>query len=283
MRPAAYAYRSWFQPFGVATPRTIGGRGLHNALVANQTNSGVWEGIPRALDKSRWARLPFWTRMTIGAASILVPPLGAGIAAAVLVHDRDVSTPARPVAGASASAVPDPPGGTPHGVRAPDANTGLGVQPPPSTAAPRSTPRPGRTGRQQSARDTTEPRADDSPPGPRDTGTPATSKPSTGGPAIGGPVITKRQVIEEREIPYRTRIVRDRSLAPGEHQLWTPGENGIRTLRYEVTTVDGRQIGKRLVDSTLTKRSVTRIIGVGGRPEPGDPTCVPDVNGYGCG
>jgi hypothetical protein len=212
--------------------------------------------------------------MTIGAASLLVPPVGAGVAAAALVHDRDVSTQARPVAGASVSAAPELPSGPPHGVRAPNASTGLGVQSPGATE-PRSTARPRRTVRQPPARDAVEARTDNSRP-PKSRSTPSPSPSATAGTR---PIV--RQVTEVREIPYRTRLIRDRSLAPGEYQLRTPGRTGIRTLRYEVTTVDGRQTGKRFVGSTVTRQAVTRVIAVGGRTKPGGPGCVPD-DGYGC-
>src|SRR5262245_33069775 len=63
--------------------------------------------------------------------------------------------------------------------------------------------------------------------------TPTTETPSP------TPVTVTEQVTETRAIPYAKHNVYDSSLAKGVHKVRTTGVDGVKTLTYEVTTVDG--------------------------------------------
>jgi hypothetical protein len=77
------------------------------------------------------------------------------------------------------------------------------------------------------------------------------------------PVISTRTQIETREIPFETLTVRDSSLPTGARQVQSPGVTGEEILRYVVTLTDGRQTGKRLLDSTVTRSPETQLVALG--------------------
>lgn len=244
--------------------------------MANQTNGNTSGVLLRVPQKSRWARLPFGVRMSVGAAAVLAPLVGAGLVTVALVQGSQVTA----VLGSSAPtpASTSPQGGEPG---APGAVTGLGGQSQGGT--PSAGPSAGNVvGRvapgPDGARPGTAGRPDDvtaapggrpmpvapRPPRPRPTG-PGATPPRPG----AGPVVGRHWVSETRTVPYRTRMVRDPGLPRGAMRVRTPGEPGTETLRYEVTTVDGRQTGRRLVSRTVTRQPVTRVVAVGTRREPG--------------
>ena len=102
----------------------------------------------------------------------------------------------------------------------------------------------------------------------------AEGMPGGGTPVPAEPVLAVTYETETNRIPYRTRIVREPSMRRGARAVRTAGVSGERTLRYEVTTVDGERTGRRLVGSTVTREPVTRVIAVGtgrsdGRPDRG--------------
>ena len=87
--------------------------------------------------------------------------------------------------------------------------------------------------------------------------------PARGNPTSPKPVVATTYVTEAEEIPYRTRFVRDPSLARGDRVVRVEGVPGVRTVRYAVTSVDGRETGRRVVDVTVVREPVTRVIAVG--------------------
>jgi uncharacterized protein YabE (DUF348 family) len=98
--------------------------------------------------------------------------------------------------------------------------------------------------------------------------------PAGGTPVSVKPVETVSYETETERIPYRTRVVRDPSMPRGSRAERTAGVPGERTLRYEVTTVDGKRTGRRLVGSAVTRAPVTRVVAAGtrrgnGRPDQG--------------
>jgi hypothetical protein len=109
-------------------------------------------------------------------------------------------------------------------------------------------------------------------------GVPAAAAPAAG-PAAGpaaksapgapAPVITTRTEVRTKDIPYDTQVVSDPSLPTGTQQVQSRGVNGVQTLRYLVTLVDGRETGRRLIDSTITRQPQHEIIAQGGRHGPG--------------
>jgi G5 domain len=94
------------------------------------------------------------------------------------------------------------------------------------------------------------------------------------------PVVTTQTVSETRPIPYRTQLVRDPAMPRGQKRIQTEGINGEETLHWLVTFADGRQTGRRLVDTIVTREPQQRVIafgwqgrgqnrGPGGGPGPG--------------
>jgi hypothetical protein len=86
---------------------------------------------------------------------------------------------------------------------------------------------------------------------------------------VAAPVVEKRTVVERKSIAYRTRKVNDSSLDKGDTRVRTAGVRGVRTLTYEVTVTDGEQAGRRLVNSEVTRKPVTKVVAVGTRTDSG--------------
>ena len=83
--------------------------------------------------------------------------------------------------------------------------------------------------------------------------------------APAAPAVTTRTVSETRPIPYQTQLVRDQSLPRGSRRVQTPGVEGEQTLRYLVTYTAGQETGRRLLDVTVTREPVQRVIAFGSR------------------
>ena len=92
-------------------------------------------------------------------------------------------------------------------------------------------------------------------------------------PPAAAAVITTRTVVETRAIPFRTRLVRDPDLPRGSKRLRTPGVPGEETLRYLVTFTDGRETGRRLVSTEVTREPQHRVVAIGSRRGNGPREC----------
>jgi hypothetical protein len=77
------------------------------------------------------------------------------------------------------------------------------------------------------------------------------------------PVVTTSTVTETRPIPYRTRLVREPSLPRGSHRVQAPGIPGEQTLRWLVTRSDGKETGRELIDTTVTRQPQHQVIAFG--------------------
>jgi hypothetical protein len=135
---------------------------------------------------------------------------------------------------------------------------------------------------------------------PADTADPTTAAPTpsavptTASPAaspaaeVAAPVVEKRTVVERKSIAYKTRKVNDSSLDKGETRVRTAGVRGVRTLTYEVTVTDGEPTGRRLVNSEVTRKPVTKVVAVGTRTDSGGncqsgySPCVPIASDVDC-
>jgi hypothetical protein len=99
--------------------------------------------------------------------------------------------------------------------------------------------------------------------------------------------VTRRTVTETASIGYPTRRIEDASMAKGSQKVRTRGAEGVRTRTYEVTLTNGKQTGRKLLTSTVTRRPVTRVIVVGTKtsrqcdPNYGD-GCVPVASDVDC-
>ena len=82
------------------------------------------------------------------------------------------------------------------------------------------------------------------------------------------PSVVERTVTTTEKIKFSTRRVEDGDLPEGEKRTRTRGVNGVRTKTWTVTEVDGRETGRELVSSEVTRKPVTAVIAIGTRPEP---------------
>ncbi|GIJ19682.1 hypothetical protein Vlu01_03060 [Micromonospora lutea] len=100
------------------------------------------------------------------------------------------------------------------------------------------------------------------------------------------PVVQTRSVVEKKPIRHGTRTVQDSSLAEGKRVVRTRGVDGVRTVTYEVTVVDGVQTSKKRVSSVVTKKPVTEVIAEGTKPasrcDPNYTPCVPIASDVDC-
>jgi hypothetical protein len=86
----------------------------------------------------------------------------------------------------------------------------------------------------------------------------------------GKPSTVKKKLTETKAIPFKKRQIKDDDLPKGERAKRTDGVKGERTLTYEVTLVDGRETGRKLLTSKVTRKPVTEVVAVGTHEEPDD-------------
>jgi hypothetical protein len=118
-----------------------------------------------------------------------------------------------------------------------------------------------RTATRAPRRTVTAGRVDDSARGDAgDTGTAATQQTPVRDTA---PMTTTSTVSETRPIPYRTRLVRDPSMPRGSRRVQQTGIEGEQTLRWLVTRTNGKETGRELIDTTVTRQPQHQVIAFG--------------------
>jgi hypothetical protein len=267
-----------------------GRRTAQNARVVNQTSQYSWRNSDFTVHKSRWARLPFGVRMTVGGLALLLPCVGGIFAISTALSDTgpdqavdrytsivtsDSHTNSTPTGGidpvapgatgidAGAGTVAGLGGapGVPNGQ--PGADTAGGVAPGSTApaAAPGAPQIPGGSPTPDSEMPMggtpVDPTTDYEPPPPQP-------------PAPVPPVVETRTVTETEAVPFETQFIRDPSMPRRTYEVRVPGEQGVKTLTYEVTTTDGQQTAKRLVSEAVTTDPVTRVVALGTPPSDGD-------------
>ena len=81
------------------------------------------------------------------------------------------------------------------------------------------------------------------------------------------PSVVKPEVTVTTEVvPFGTTEQLDATLPKGQTKVVQEGANGERTILTEVTTVDGKQTSK-VLENTITKQPVNRVIAVGTKEE----------------
>ncbi|MCY1140738.1 G5 domain-containing protein [Actinoplanes sp. Pm04-4] len=248
--------------------------------------------------KSWWARLPFSVRITAGTSAVLLVLAAAVAGIATLTRDRPAAPrivtaigQAAPQAGDEIPAPPPlvpatpgldpatgfsrttdqadrtggrqprPPAGAPAQAHAQPAVPGQAQHPVPGQAKPpvpgHAPPVPAKAQAPHRAATTTT--------GKAPTRTPAKppAAPDSRTPVAAGPVITTRTDVETREVPFQTRFVRDPFLPRGARKITAAGVPGEQTLRYLVTLTDGRETGRKLLGTTVTRDPQQRVITFG--------------------
>jgi resuscitation-promoting factor RpfB len=89
------------------------------------------------------------------------------------------------------------------------------------------------------------------------------------------PAVRKRKITKRGPVPYRTRTIRDGTLARGDTRVRTRGVAGVRTTTYEIVLAGGVEVSRRVVRSVLTRQPVTKVVAVGTRTEPATGDCDP--------
>ena len=75
-----------------------------------------------------------------------------------------------------------------------------------------------------------------------------------------------RTITVEESLPYTIETRYDYTLAKGETRLEQPGEDGRKTLVYEVQFENNVEVSRTLVSETTTLEPVTEIVVVGAKP-----------------
>lgn len=107
-------------------------------------------------------------------------------------------------------------------------------------------------------------------------------------PPVAAPVVEKKTVKSTQRIAFSTKTVKDANLASGTKKVRTKGVNGTRTVTYEVTYTDGKETGRKVVGSTVTKAPVTEVVAVGTKKteskkcDPNYSGCVPVASDVDC-
>lgn len=87
--------------------------------------------------------------------------------------------------------------------------------------------------------------------------------PQPGSVEVGGPVTTVSAVSEEVEDPYTTTEEETDALPKGRKQVKTAGVNGRTRTTFQVTSVDGVEMGRTEVSSVVLARRVDEVVLVG--------------------
>lgn len=72
--------------------------------------------------------------------------------------------------------------------------------------------------------------------------------------------IKEEVVVSEKEIPFKTEIVKDNSKVTGNKELNNKGENGIIEEKYKITYKNGKISSKKLVSDKIIKNPVNEVI-----------------------
>lgn len=215
--------------------------------------------------KSWWARLPFGVRMVAGTSAMLM--VFAGGVAVVALLNRQPAEPRFVTAvgdaalgdGAPALVKPEPALTPPFPPIAKGPVGADAVRLRTAAKADRTAIRHPMHGPAPAAPAAAVPRSETiGPPAP-----PAPAPAPALAPAPARPVITTRIQTATSEIPFPTRTVRDPSQPEGVREVQSAGVAGERTVRYLLTLTDGRQTGRRLLDSTVTRQPQPQIVTLG--------------------
>jgi hypothetical protein len=76
-------------------------------------------------------------------------------------------------------------------------------------------------------------------------------------------VTTTKDESETQPIAFTTVDQDDDSLDKGQTEVSQAGQNGIKTLTYEITYENGQQISKSLISTTTTTQPIEQIVNIG--------------------
>ncbi len=79
--------------------------------------------------------------------------------------------------------------------------------------------------------------------------------------------VETRTEVEEREIPFGRRTVRDATVPQGETQLLESGITGLEEVTYRITLEDGVEVDRRVIKRETVREPRTEVLLVGSRAE----------------
>lgn len=98
--------------------------------------------------------------------------------------------------------------------------------------------------------------------------------------------VVKKNMTVDGTIPFKTRKVKDKTLAKGETRVREKGVAGVRTVTWEITYTDGEMTGRRVVRTVVKRKPVTEVIAVGAKQaskcDPNYSGCVPIASDVDC-
>jgi uncharacterized protein YabE (DUF348 family) len=83
-------------------------------------------------------------------------------------------------------------------------------------------------------------------------------------------IATKRVAREVVDAPVIQR--EDDSMFEGEEEVVQPGRDGVRNVTYRLRFVNGELVARKVVEADLRRKAVPRIVAVGTKEEPEEPT-----------
>lgn len=75
--------------------------------------------------------------------------------------------------------------------------------------------------------------------------------------------VAEHQITVDKEIPFSSKEISDKSLKKGTTKIKTKGQNGLTRAVYNVTTENGIEVKRVLVSETTVRKPVTQIVAVG--------------------
>ncbi len=92
--------------------------------------------------------------------------------------------------------------------------------------------------------------------------------------------VETKTVNESEKIPYDTVKNNDPKIERGITETLTKGENGEKSITYSVKYVNGQEVERKEISSTVTKKPVTEVLKVGTKPTEFAPNGVESYNGF---
>ena len=84
--------------------------------------------------------------------------------------------------------------------------------------------------------------------------------------------VTIKQTTVATEIPHETVETKDPEAYVGDDTVTTAGVDGEKTTTFQVTFVDGREVGRKPLSSEVTREPVTEKVTVGTKKRPAAPS-----------
>ncbi len=81
-----------------------------------------------------------------------------------------------------------------------------------------------------------------------------------------------KELTETQPIPFGKKTVNETSLATGKTRVQTAGVNGVKTITYQLTLVDGRETKRSVMSEKVTTAPIDEVTAIGtyvaAKPQP---------------